>query len=259
MWIAQGLDDVGRAGVVGIHVCRSTTRSVIAERHKIDGVFQQRVIARIFDNHYAFFAEHAGRVGRIAATGLHVDKEQVLAVFFQRRPYVFGFTGVRVEIAARQHTAHLVLWVHLVGDFGRQRACHQLVVRRLILHLIFVFAFFEHQPGPGERAVQHNVDFVEGEPVCHQPIEFFKTGARIAGEEVDHLAVTPGAILGHQMHRDIEVTQRDQRLDVVLPALFEHRTIKRNPFFIRQRLVAIRVETAPGNRGTEYREAHLGH
>ena len=259
MRVAQGFDDVRRIGIVRVHIGRRAARGVIAERHKIDGVFQHFVVARIFHNHHPFFAEHAGGVGRIAAARLHVDKEQVLAVLLQRHPYVFRLAGVRVEIPARQHAADLVFRVYLVGDFGRQRACDQLVVRGLVFHLIFVFTFFEHQPRAGERAVQHDVDLVEGEPVFHQTVKFFETGAGVAGEEIHHLAVAPGAILRHQMHRHIEVAQGDQRLNVVLFALFKHRAIKGNALFVRQRFVAVRVEAAPGNRGAEHRKAHLRH
>ena len=259
MRVAQGLHDVRRAGVARVHVRRGAARGVVAKRDKIDGIFQQFVIARIFNNHDAFLAEHAGRVGRVASARLHVDKEQVLAVFFQRHPHVFRLAGVGVEVTARQHAADLVFRVYLVGNFGRQRARHQLVVRGLVFHLVFVFAFLKHQSRPGERAVQHDVDFVEGKPVFHQPVKFFKAGAGVAGEEIDHLAVAPGAVLRHQVHRHVKVAEGHQRLDVVLFALLEHRAVKGNAFFVRQRLVAVRIEAAPGDRGAEHRKAHLRH
>ncbi|CZY57830.1 Uncharacterised protein [Enterobacter hormaechei] len=259
VWVTQGLNDVRRAGVARVHVRRRAARGVIAERDIVDGVFQQFIVARVFHNHHAFFAEHAGGVGRIAAARLHVDKEQVLAVFLQRHPHVFRLAGVRVEIAARQHAANLVFRVHLVGNFGRQRARHQLVVRGLVFHLIFVFPFLKHQPRAGERAVQHDVDFVEGQPVFHQPVKRLEAGAGVAGKEIHHLTVAPGAVLRHQVHRHVEVAERDQRLDVVLFALLEHRAVEGNAFLIRQRFVAVRVEAAPGNRGAEHRKAHLRH
>ena len=259
MWVTQGLHDVRRAGVARVHVRRRAARGVIAERDKVDGVFQQFIVAGVFDNHHAFLAEHAGGVGRIAAARLHVDKEQVLAVFLQRHPHVFRLAGVGVEVTARQHAADLVFRVYLVGNFGRQRARHQLVVRGLVFHLIFVFTFLKHQPRAGERAMQHDVDFVEGQPVFHQPVKFFKAGVGVAGEEIHHLTVAPGAVLRHQVHRHVEVAEGHQRLDVVLFALLEHRAVEGNAFLIRQRFVAVRVEAAPGNRGAEHRKAHLRH
>lgn len=36
-----------------------------------------------------------------------------------------------------------------MGDFRRQRAGHQLVMRGLILHLLLVFTLFKHQTGAG--------------------------------------------------------------------------------------------------------------
>ena len=257
--VAQGLHDVRRAGVARVHVRRGAARGVVAKRDKIDGIFQQFVIARIFNNHDAFLAEHAGRVGRVASARLHVDKEQVLAVFLQRHPHVFRLAGVGVEVTARQHAADLVFRVYLVGNFGRQRARHQLVVRGLVFHLVFVFAFLKHQSRAGKRAVQHDVDFVEGQPVFHQPVKLFEAGAGVAGEEIDHLAVAPGAVLRHQVHRHVKVAEGHQRLDVVLFALLEHRAVKGNAFFVRQRLVAVRIEAAPGDRGAEHRKAHLRH
>ena len=146
-----------------------------------------------------------------------------------------------------------------MGDFGRQRACHQLVVRGLVFHLVFVFTFLKHQPRAGERAVQHDVDFVEGQPVFHQPVKLFKAGAGVAGEEIHHLAVAPGSVLRYQVHRHVEVAEGHQRLDVVLFALFKHCAVEGNALFIGQWFVAVRVEAAPGNRGAEHRKAHLRH
>ena len=80
---------------------------------------QDLIIAGLFGDSHAFLAEYPRRPHRIRAARLDIDKEQVLAIFFQRHPHVFRFTGVRVEIAARQHTADLILRIHLVGDFGR--------------------------------------------------------------------------------------------------------------------------------------------
>ena len=146
-----------------------------------------------------------------------------------------------------------------MSDFGCQRARHQLVVRGLIFYLIFVFTFLKHQPGTGERAVQHDVDFVESQPVFYQPVKRLKAGAGVAGEEVDHLAVAPGAVFRHQVHRHVEVAERHQRLDVVLFALLKYRAVKGYALFVRQRFVTVRVEAAPGDRGAEHRKAHLRH
>jgi len=62
-------------------------------------------------------------VGGVSASRLHVDKEQILAVFLQRGPHVFRLAGPRVEVAAGQHAAHLVGEVHFVGDEHRPD-CH---------------------------------------------------------------------------------------------------------------------------------------
>ena len=108
-----------------------------------------------------------------------------------------------------------------MGDFCRQRAGHQLVMRGLVLHLLLIFTLFKHQPGAGVGAVQHDVDFIEGEPVFHQTVKSFKAGAGVVAEKIHHFAVAPGAVLYHQMHRHVEMTQRDQRLDTVLFALLK--------------------------------------
>ena len=221
MRVLQRLDDVGGIGVAGVHLRRGAARRVVAKGDEIDGVFEDLVIARLFRNRDPFFPEHPRGPHRIGAAGLDIDKEQVFAVLLQRHPYIFRLAGVRVEITAGQHTADLILRVNLMGDFRRQRAGHQLVMRGLILHLLLVFTLFKHQPGAGVGAVQHDVDFIKGEPVFHQAVKSFKAGAGVVAEKIHHFAVAPGAVLHHQMHRHVKMAQGDQRLDTVLFALLE--------------------------------------
>ena len=133
------------------------------------------------------------------------------------------------------------------------------MVRGLILHLILILTRFECQSRAGKRAVQQNVDLIEGEPVFHQPVERLEAGARIAGEEIDHFAVAPRAILHDQMHRHVKMTQRNQRLDTVLLALLEQAAVKSDALRVGLAFVAARVEAAPGDRGAEHRKAHLRH
>ena len=116
--VTQRFHHVRRTAVVGVHLRRGAARGVIAERDKIDGVFQDLIIARCFVDGYPFFAEYAGRVSRIRAPRLHIDKKQVFPIFLQRRPDIFRLAAVRVEVTARQHTTHLILRVNLMGDFG---------------------------------------------------------------------------------------------------------------------------------------------
>ena len=61
------------------------------------------------------------------------------------------------------------------------------------------------------------------------------------------------------MHRHIEVAKGHQRLNPVLFALFKQRAIKGDPFLIRLQLIALRKQTAPGDRGAEDAKAHLRH
>ena len=129
----------------------------------------------------------------------------------------------------------------------------------LVFHLLLIFPLFKHQTGAGERAVQHDVDFIEGKPVFHQAIKSFKAGAGVAGEELHHFSIAPGAVLGDQVHRHVEMAQRHQRLDAVLFALLEQRAIKGDPFRVRFQLIALRKQTAPGDRGAEDAKAHLCH
>ena len=129
----------------------------------------------------------------------------------------------------------------------------------LVFHLLLIFPLFKHQTGAGERAMQHDVDFIEGKPVFHQTIKGFKAGAGVAGEELHHFSIAPGAVLGDQVHRHVEMAQRHQRLDAVLFALLEQRAIKGDPFRIRFQLIALRKQTAPGDRGAEDAKAHLRH
>ncbi|VFS81923.1 Uncharacterised protein [Raoultella terrigena] len=107
--------------------------------------------------------------------------------------------------------------------------------------------------------MEHDVDFVEGQPVLHQPVEGFKAGAGVVGKEPDHFAIAPGAVLGHQMHRHVEVAQGHQRLDIVLFTLLKQRAVEGDPLRIRLLLVAVGEQAAPGNRGAKYAKAHLRH
>lgn len=257
--VRQRFHHVGGAAVVVVHIGRGAARGVIAEGDEINRVLQDFGVAFLHRDVHAFFAEHPGRVRGVSATGLHVDKEQVLAVFLQRGPHVFRLAGPGVEIAARQHAAHLVGGVHLMRDARRQRAGHQFVVRGLVFHLLGVFVGLEHQPGAGERAVQQNVDLIEGEPILHQPVEGFEAGAGIAGEKLHHLAVAPGAVFGHQVHRHVEMAQGDQRLDAVFAALLKQRAVEGNALRVGRQFVAVRVKPAPGDGGAEYAKAHLRH
>ena len=257
--IAQGLDHVGLAGVARIHVGGGAAGGVVAEGDEIHGVPEDLVIFRPLHQSDPLVTKHPLRIGRIGAPGLHVDEEEVLPIFLEGGPDVGGLAGVGVEVAPRQHAAHLVGRVHFVGDPGRQGAGHQLVVGDLILHLILVLPLLEHQPRPGEGAVQQDVDLVEGEPVLHQAVELLEAGAGVAGEKLHHLAVAPGAVLGHQVHGHIEVAQGHQGLDVVLSALLEHRTVEGDALGIGLALVPPGVETGPGDGGAKHGEAHLGH
>lgn len=144
MRVGQGFHHVGGAAVVVVHIGRRAARGVIAEGDKIDGVLQDFGVAFLHCNAHAFLAEHPGRVSGVGAAGLHVDKEQVLAVFLQRGPHVFRLAGPGVKIAARQHAAHLVGGVHLVGDAGCQRTGHQFVVYGLVFYLLGVLARLKH-------------------------------------------------------------------------------------------------------------------
>lgn len=257
--VRQRFHHVGGAAVVVVHVGGGAARGVVAEGDEVDGVLQDVGVFRRHCDAHAFLAEDAGGVGGISAARLHVDKEQVLAVFLQRGPHVFRLAGPRVEVAAGQHAAHLVGGVHFMGDARRQRAGHQFVVRGLVFHMFGVFVRFKHQPRAGERAVQQDVDLVEGQPVFHQPVEGFEAGAGVASEELHHLAVAPGAVFGHQVHRHVEVAQGHQRLDAVLAALFEQAVVEGDALGVGRQLVAVGVNPAPGDGGAEHGKAHLRH
>jgi hypothetical protein len=259
MRVGQGFHHVGGAAVVVVHIGRRAARGVIAEGDKIDGVLQDLGVAFLHHDTHAFLAEYPGRIRRVGTAGLHVDKEQVLAVFLQRGPHVFRFAGPGVEIAAGQHAAHLVGGVHLMGDAGCQRTGHQFVVYGLVFYLLGVLTRLKHQSCAGERAVQHNVDLVEGEPILHQPVEGFEAGAGIAGEKLNHFAAAPGAIFGHQVHRHVEMAQRHQRFDAVFAALFEQAAVEGDAFRVGRQLVAVWVNPAPGDGGAEHAKAHLRH
>ncbi|MNZ44372.1 hypothetical protein D3C78_620030 [compost metagenome] len=222
-------------------------------------MLQNLIILRRLDELDPLLAKHPGGIGRVGTSRLHVDEQQVLPLLLQRGPDIFRLAGVGVEAAPRQHAAHLVGRVHLVGNLGRQGARDQLVVGRLVFDLLLVLPLLEHQAGAGEGAVQQYVDLVEGEPVLHQAVELLEAGAGIAGEKVHHLAVAPGAVLHHQVHGHVEVAQGHQGLDVVLSALLEQRPVEGDALGVGLLLVPLGIEPAPGDGGAKHGEAHLGH
>ncbi len=135
MRVLQRLDDVGGIGVAGVHLRRGAARRVVAKRDEIDGVLRISSSPGCFAI-VTLFPGTPARPTPDRRRGPDIDKEQVFAVLLQRHPYIFRLAGVRVEITAGQHTADLILRVNLMGDFRRQRAGHQLVMRGLILHLL---------------------------------------------------------------------------------------------------------------------------
>ncbi|MNT67469.1 hypothetical protein D3C72_2056160 [compost metagenome] len=110
-------------------------------------MFEDVIILRRLEELDPLLAKQAGSIGRVGPPGLHIDKQQVLPLLLLGRPDIFRLAGVGIEAAPRQHAAHLVVRIDLVGYSGRQGARHQLVVGGLVFDLLPVFPYLKHQPG----------------------------------------------------------------------------------------------------------------
>ena len=109
--------------------------------------------------------------------------------------------------------------------------------------------------------VQHHdgvVDLIEGQPVLDKTLVLVEAGGDIAGEELDQLAVLPAAVVLFKIERGVKVPQGDQRLDAIASQAGEDVAVELDTLLVRGLLIAVRIESGPGNRHPEDLEAHLG-
>ena len=196
---------------------------------------------------------------RVGPAHLGVDEEIVVAVALHGVVHILRRAGAGVELAGRQHAAHLAAGHFLVGQPDRQRAGDQLVVGRLVLDLLPVFARLKHDAGPHKGHVQQHVDLVEGQPVLDQAAVIVKQDPAVFQERVHHAAVLPAAVLLDQRDGRVKMADGHQRLDAVFMAFLKQTAVEGDAGGVGGVVVAVGQDARPGNGQPVALEAHARH
>ena len=262
-----GSSEIGVAGAaeeavfvrVGLVLCGDGAVRVVAEGHEVDCILTEDLAVVAFEGDceagsLVFFEQ----VGRILAKNLNVDQSVVDPVLGLRLEHVLGAAGGGVNGAGGHHAADLVVRIDLVTDFGGPGAGDELVMGGGVGDLTAVLALIKADARAHEGQVVEDIDFIEGQPVVDEALELSEEGRHKALVEVDHLAAAPPAVFFDQVDRAVKMGDRDKRLDVVLAALLEEFAVEFDSFAVGLDLVAVRVDSGPGNRKAVDREAHFG-
>ena len=138
--------------------------------------------------------------------------------------------------------------------FDRQSAGHQLVMNGLI-HLAFAAA--GRQADAGQRGMQRHIDFVKGQPQFDFVFITAEHRPGVALKEANHLPAAPAAVIFHQRPWHFIMRQRHQRSDVVLRHLVEQFVVEGESGFVRLGVVAVGVNSRPGDGDPQAVKAHL--
>ncbi|MNS90963.1 hypothetical protein D3C72_1250350 [compost metagenome] len=254
MRVGHHIENVGAGGVVLLFVGGDAAAHVIAEGDKIDGLAQRQPVFGGDLNLNAVFAEVALHIGRIVTAGLHVTKEQPVAILALSLQHVLRSAAQRVNNTAQQHIADFAVRHDFVAGFDRPGAGHQLMMNGLVnLALAAVLC----QANAGKGRMQRHIDLVKGQPVLHLVLIALEHRACVAFKKADGLAAAPAAVAFHQPIRHLVVRQRDQRLNAVLRHFVEQPVIERQPRLVRGVLIALRENPRPGDGGSQALEAHF--
>ncbi len=193
---------------------------------------------------------------------MHVGKPVAAMHGVDRHHHIVGIAGQRIDRTHGDHAANLEIGIDSVPGLHRQRAGHQLIVRRLVHDLLAILARLIVQPRVSEGRkvlveVGLVVDLVKGHPVLHFLLVTSENGFGKADKERDRLPVAPAAVFGHQVVRHLKVREGNNGFDVVLQALVEEIVIELQPGFVRLQLIPAREDACPGDGGTEAFKAHL--
>ena len=118
---------------------------------------------------------------------------------------------------------------------------------RLILDLLFIFAFFKAEPRPHKGCMEDHVNFIEGQPVLDQALVAGKESAAETLVKFQHLTAPPPTILLNQVHGTVKVSNSHQGLNAVLVAFLKEIFVKFQASFIGLQLIPLRENAAPSN------------
>ena len=189
---------------------------------------------------------------------MDVGERQRVALELLGRPHVGRGGRERVGGSRDDHAPDLQLRVDLVGDPGRRRRGHQLVVHRLVEVLRGEFLLRRPDAAREKRGVEHGVDLVESQPVRDAVREAFEQRPGVALVEGDHAAVHPAVVGAGQMQRSLVVADGDHRGHAAGEAGVDEPVVECQARLVRGLLVAPGEDAAPGDGESEGGEAHLG-
>ena len=95
--------------------------------------------------------------------------------------------------------------------------------------------------------MQDGVDLVERQPVLDLAPVALKERAHIALVKADERVIRPAIVCLREVQRRLVVRDRHQGFDAVLAAFIEEAVVECQPLLVRLRIVAIRIDAAPGN------------
>lgn len=125
---------------------------------------------------------------------------------------------------------------------------NQYMVHGRVNRCIAILPLLEDDPRRHKARLRHDVDLVKGQPIIDQSPIALEHGTRISIEQVDQPAIAPSAIRIDEMHGDIIVVERHQRLNAMRAARPKNILVKGKAFFIGLGFVSFGKNAAPGDR-----------
>lgn len=244
--VLERAEDVAFGRCVDLRVRARRPARIIAEADIVDGVlFQQLEVAIFHLERDAVFVEETFGIARVFTARLHIDEEERFTVLVHRVQDVVRVARVGVRLTGREHAADLHVGIDGVRRLDRFRARDELMMRRLVFHLLLVLVVLEHETGADEWQVQQHIDLIERHPIFHLAVIAGEQRRRVRLEEVDDTAVAPTAVVLDEADRHVEVGDRDDRLDPVLQQFVEDAVIKLQSGLVRLGVVAVREDAGP--------------
>ena len=171
---------------------------------------------------------------------------------------IFGTAGGGIRTESSDHAANGSIGRKTMDNLDGTRIGNELVVQALedgSIEVLPLFVFDQTDPVPRRKTCC--IELVKRQPEIDQIAQFRNDRLDIAGEEINRLAILPSPICGDKIYRDVIVEHGDEGLNAVLFALTQHASIPLDAFAVRLKVISVRIDSAPTNRGAEQLETHL--
>ncbi len=240
-------------------VCSCTAAAVVAEGNEVNSTVLEDLFIFLCHRWFYTCTLHAFPCpDGISSSGLYVNEEVVVPVFFKSVPDIGRVAGVGVELSCCKHTAYLDSRNHHMGKVYGQSACHKFVVGSCVFYLLFVFSGFKIYACSHERHMKQHVDFVECKPVFDNVSVVLKQNAAVLDKGIDHAAVTPAAPALDKGNRGVKMVNCYKRLYSVFSAFLEQFPVKADTGLVGFVIIAVRQDAGPGNGHAVTLESHFG-